>query len=161
MKSELENAIQLCKDDKPEEAFKILFCLLESNPNDPILNYQAAWTCDYMGRESEAAPYYEKSIENGLSGDDLRGALLGLGSTYRCLGEYSKSLKYFDRGISEFPQDRSFKVFRALTLYNLGNYGKSVSDLLILLLDTTSDKEIKSYEKALRFYSDKLSETWK
>ncbi len=160
MKEKIEEAKQLRKNKKPDEAMDILRTLLQSHPNDPDLNYQIAWTCDSMGKELEAAPYYEKAIANGLV-EDRSGAMLGLGSTYRCLGEYEKSLKVFDQGIKEFPNDRSLKVFRALTLYNLGKSEESVSQLLIQLIDTTSDESIKSYDGALRFYSDKLNETWK
>ena len=104
--------------------------------------------------------HYEKAISNGLI-EDRSGAILGLGSTYRCLGEYEKSLVTLDQGIQEFPENRVLKVFRALTLYNLGKSEESVNQLLIQLIDTTSDASIKSYDKALRFYSDKLNQTWK
>jgi tetratricopeptide (TPR) repeat protein len=161
MKSKLNEAIQLRKDNKPEQALTLLTELLKFSPEDPTINYQMAWTCDFMGKESEAVPFYEKAILNGLSGDDRRGAMLGLGSTYRCLGEYQKSLKVFNQAIAEFTEDRSLMVFRALTLYNIGEFENSVSALLVQLLDTTNDPSIKSYEKALRFYSDKLNETWK
>jgi tetratricopeptide (TPR) repeat protein len=161
MKSEIGKAIQLRKENKTEQALIVLAELLKSNPDDPTINYQMAWTCDFMGKESEAVPFYEKAIANGLSGEDRKGAMLGLGSTYRCLGEYQKSVKVFDQAVKEFAEDRSLKVFRALTLYNLGKAEKSVSELLVQLLDTTNDQSIKAYEKALRFYSDKLKETWK
>jgi tetratricopeptide (TPR) repeat protein len=159
-KDKLAEAVELRKNNKPEEAIKILATLLQSNPNDPDINYQMAWTCDFMGKEFEAAPYYEKAIANGLI-EDRSGAMLGLGSTYRCLGEYEKSLKVFDQAVQEFPENRALKVFRALTHYNLGKAEGSVSQLLVQLLDTTNNEEIKSYEGALRFYSDKLNETWK
>ncbi len=160
MKEKIAEAVQFRKSDKPEEAMSLLLSLLPLHPNDPDLNYQLAWTCDFMGKESDAVPYYEKALSNGLT-DDRDGAFLGLGSTYRCLGEYKKSLKVFDQGIKEFPEHRSLKVFRALTLYNLGRSEESVSQLLIQLIETTSDESIKSYDRALRFYSDKLNETWK
>ncbi len=160
MKNKLAEAIALRKNNKPEEAISLLTTLLQSFPNDPDVNYQMAWTCDFMGKESEAAPFYEKAIANGLV-EDRSGAMLGLGSTYRCLGEYEKSLKVFDQGIAEFPDNRSLKVFRALTLHNLGKSEDSIGVLLIQLLDTTGDQSIKMYDKALRFYSNKLSETWK
>ena len=57
--------------------------------------------------------------------------MLGLGSTYRCLGEYEKSVKIFDQAVQEFPDNRALKVFRTLTLYNLGKSEESVSQLLI------------------------------
>lgn len=159
MKSKLSEAIGKRKNGQPEEALGILRTLLQSHPNDPDVNYQMAWTCDFMGKEADAVPFYEKAISNGLI-DDRAGAMLGLGSTYRCLGEYEKSLKVFNQAVEEFPENRGLKVFRALTLYNLGKAEESVSNLLIQLLDTTSDGSIKSYDRALRFYSDKLNDTW-
>lgn len=160
MKTQLAKAIELRKSHQPEEALNVLKGLLESHPNDPDVNYQMAWTCDYMGKESEAVPYYERAISNGLV-EDREGAMLGLGSTYRCLGEYEKSLKMFDQALAEFPSNRAIKVFRAITLYNLERTSESVGELLIQLIDTTSDGNIKSYDRALRFYSDKLDETWR
>ncbi len=160
IKNELAKVIALRKENKPEEALVILDSLLQMHPNDPDVNYQMAWTCDFMGKESAAVPFYEKAISSGLK-EDRDGAMLGLGSTYRCLGEYEKSLKIFDQALVEFPEHRAIKVFRALSLYNLGKAEESVSQLLIQLLDTTNDDSVKSYERALRFYSDKLNETWK
>lgn len=160
IKNKLAEAIALRKENKPEEALVILKSLLQDYANDPDVNYQMAWTCDFMGKESAAVPFYEKAISSGLK-EDRDGAMLGLGSTYRCLGEYEKSLKIFDQALAEFPDHRAIKVFRALSLYNLGKAEESVSQLLIQLLDTTDDRSIKSYERALRFYSDKLNETWK
>ncbi len=161
MKTKLIEAIELRKKNKPDDALVILRNLIQSFPKDPNVNYQMAWTCDFMGKESEAVPYYETAIANGLTGEDRRGAMLGLASTYRCLGEYEKSLQLFDKAIAEFPDYRPLKVFRALTLFNVGKFHHSVGELLVQLLDTTSDDEIKAYERALRFYSDKLDETWR
>lgn len=90
MKEKIEEVKQLRKNKKPEEAMSILKILLQSHPNDPDVNYQIAWTCDFMGKESEAVAYYEKAIAYGLA-EDRKGCFLGLGSTYRCLGEYEKS----------------------------------------------------------------------
>ena len=124
------------------------------------MNYQLAWTCDSLGKESEAVPYYEAALANGLE-RDRAGAILGLGSTYRCLGEYEKSLKVLDQGVREFPDQRPLKIFRALTLYNLGRAKESMGDLLVQLVETTADESIRSYQRALHFYSDKLDETWR
>lgn len=157
----IEDAVSLRNKGKPNEALMILNDLLALDPMNPILNYQIAWTNDFMGNESEAIPFYEQSIEYGLNGDMLKGAYIGLGSTYRCLGEYKKSLEIFNRAILDFPHERVLKVFKSLTLYNLGQFSESVESLLIQLLDTCNDQGIKSYDRALRFYSDKLNQTWK
>ncbi len=129
-------------------------------PDHPVANYQAAWTCDSMGKEGDAVPFYERAIAKGLSGEDLRGSFLGLGSTLRCLGKYTESLEVFERGVLHFPTDRALKIFKALTLYNLGQYAESFETLLLQLIETTSDPDLQRYAKALRFYSDKLDQTW-
>lgn len=156
----LEQAIECRKSGNTDDALKLLGDLLKAYPQNPDANYQMAWTYDSMGKESEAVPFYEKAISLGLV-NDREGAMLGLGSTYRCLGQYEKSLELFGRATQEFPNNKALKVFQALSLYNAKQFNKSVSELLLLLLDTTNDKEIKSYDRALRFYSDKLDETWK
>jgi tetratricopeptide (TPR) repeat protein len=160
MKEKIEVAIVARKEGRGEEALALFGELLKTSPQDPILHYQMAWTHDSLGQESQAVSYYERALEYGLKGEDLRGALLGLGSTYRCLGEYVKSKAIFDQAIEQFPADRSFVVFRSLTQYNLGFHKEAVGDLLLQLLDTTADSQIKMYDRALRFYADKLDQTW-
>lgn len=160
IKTKLSEVTALRKAKKDEEAFVMLKDLLLLHPDDPDVNCQMAYICDFMGKESEAAPYYEKALANGLK-EDRKGAFLGLGSTYRCLGEYEKSLNTFNLALAEFPNDGALVTFRALTLFNLGRAEDSVRDLLIQLIDTTNDNNLKSYDGPLRFYSDKLNQTWK
>jgi hypothetical protein len=39
----------------------------------------------------------KKAVQEVLKGADLQGALLGMGSTYRCIGEYQKAKETFKR----------------------------------------------------------------
>lgn len=119
-----------------------------------------AWSFDVLEQEAEAIKYYEKAIELGLPDEDLKEAYLGLGSTYRTIGEYEKSKKVFENAIDRFD-DHSLKVFYAMTLYNLEAHGESMEILLKLLAETSSDKSINSYQKAIMFYSDKLDQLFK
>lgn len=155
----IEQAIAFRKEKAFAKAEHVLQQLLQSEPANSDAHYQLAWTYDAQGKEAQAAPHYELALANGLK-EGREGAYLGLGSTYRCLGEYEKSRVVFDRAIAEFPNNRALKVFQALTLYNLGQSDKSIEVLLTQLLQTTSDSGIKSYEKALAFYADKLDQTW-
>jgi tetratricopeptide (TPR) repeat protein len=113
-----------------------------------------------MGREGEAVPFYRRAIENGLAGEDLKGALLGLGSTYRCLGQYEESAQILRQGVQQFPGSRQFEAFLALTLYNLGEHAPAMELLIRNLAETSEDESIRRYRRALLFYSDKLDETW-
>ena len=88
------------------------------------------------------------------------GAMLGLGSTYRSLGEYEKALAYLQKGAARFPDSNEFHVFMAMTLYNLGRHPEAMELLLRVIATTTSDEWIKRYQRALLFYADKLDQTW-
>ena len=110
--------------------------------------------------ESEAVPYYETAIALGLSGKDLEGALLGLGSTYRTLGEYEKSKNVFMKGMEMFPNNRAIHVFYSMTLYNLNEHNRAMALLLNCLIESTMDEEILSYKKAIHFYKNHLEQVW-
>lgn len=129
-------------------------------PEDPCVHYQIAWTHDALGKEVDAALSYENAIRLGLSDENLESALIGLGSTYRCLGDYQNSKRVLDIGITRFPENGALKVFRALTEYNLKNCRGSIEILLTELIRTSADTQIKKYARALTFYSDKLDEVF-
>lgn len=156
----LIRAVELRQAGQKEEALQMLRRLLTTAAHDPQLNYQCAWTCDSLGLESEAVGYYEAAIANGLEGEDLRGAMLGLGSTYRCRGRYEEAEAMLRRGLELFPDGTEFDVFLALTEYNRRAYPQGMERLLKLLLATTADPNIKKYARALAFYADKLDQTW-
>ncbi|MFS0861957.1 tetratricopeptide repeat protein [Fredinandcohnia sp. 179-A 10B2 NHS] len=161
MEKELEKAIALRKSGNHKESNELLMKLVEEHPENASVNYQCAWSFDVLGEESSAVPYYENAIKLGLTASELEGALLGLGSTYRTLGEYKKSKMTFQKGIELFPNNRAFQTFYAMTLYNLNEHSKAMELLLKCLVETTSDENILLYKKAIDFYSDKLDETWK
>ncbi len=158
MIKKLSKAIQLRTDQnyiQSEEIFKILII---EYPNQGSIFYHYAWLCDNMERELEAVPKYEKALELGLEGEELKGCYLGLGSTYRCIGEYSKSNHIFKKAILDFPDHAEFKVFQAMTLYNLKEHQEAMNLLLRIIAETSSNPGIQSYKKAILYYSDKLDQ---
>lgn len=159
-RTELESAIRLRENGDFRGAGSVLTRVLEEAPGDAEANHQMAWLYDVQGCEREAVPYYARAIAGGLAGEERRGAMLGLGSTYRALGEYPEAVEVLRQGVSEFPADRAMQTFLALALYNVGEHRQAVDLLLKNLVETTSDPEIRSYEKAFRFYSGRLDEVW-
>lgn len=158
---ELEKAINLRKNGNYKESSELLIKLVKEYPNNASINYQCAWSFDLLGEESKAVPFYEKAIELGLSSTELEGALIGLGSTYRTLGEYDKSKNIFLKGIESFPDNRAIQTFYSMTLYNLNEHSQAMELLLKCLIDTTTNDEILKYKKAIGFYLNKLDEIWK
>ena len=156
----LASAMGLREAQNHEEARELLLELHAEFPNDPQVNYQCAWIHDLLGLEREAIPFYEKAVQTGLGHDDLRGALLGMGSTYRCIGEYQKARETFQRALELFPDQHEYKTFLAMTYYNLGEYSKAMELLLNSLAETSNDEGVIRYRRAIQFYADKLDETW-
>lgn len=154
-----EKAQALRAADKHDEALAVLERCLQKNPDHPEVHYHIASTHDSAGNESRAVPHYEAALELGLQ-DGRRDAFLGLGSTYRCLGDYIRSIDVFDRALAEFPADRALVAFRALTLYNLGRGREAMGDIFALLLDTTDDADLQAYQRALRLYAENPDKTW-
>lgn len=158
--SALERAILLRQEGKIQEAIEILQEIAVQDPENAQLWYQLAWAHDSLGLEREAVPHYEKALSLGLPGEDRAGAILGLGSTYRTLGQYEQAKVWFEKGMSEFPERREFEVFYAMVLYNLGEHAQAMKRLLVQLADTSSDKGITDYSRAIRFYADQLDRVW-
>ncbi|WP_249777650.1 tetratricopeptide repeat protein [Paenalkalicoccus suaedae] len=159
--STIEDALNLRSEGNLNKSNELLRKLTKANPHDASLQYQCAWSFDVLGEERAAVPYYERAIKlGGLSLDELRGAYVGLGSTYRTLGEYTESERVLQEGLKTFPDAADIAVFYAMTLYNLGR-NQAAMELLLKLLATTSNEEsVQAYAKAITFYADKLDQTW-
>jgi tetratricopeptide (TPR) repeat protein len=136
-----------------ESALELADSLHKSHPENVTITYLSAWARDANGAEEDAVVLYEAAIERGLGGEDLRSALLGLGSTYRHLGQIRKSYKALRRGIELFPDGTEFRAFLALTLYTAGRHKESVSLLLELLAETSNDQHLRRYQRALLHYA--------
>jgi len=150
----------LRRQGQADLAFEAVLTGITSFPDSPHLHYLAASICDAYRTENEAVPFYLRALELGLTGEDRRDAFLGLASTYRSLGRYEESKTTFEAGIHEFPNYAPYKVFLALTEFNLKHPDRAVQLLLEQLLATTADTEIRSYERALNFYSTRLNEVF-
>jgi tetratricopeptide (TPR) repeat protein len=161
MNDKLKEAIRLREKGKGEASRKILLELADEHPKDAEILYQCAWTHDGLGLEKEAVEFYERAIANGLEGDDLAGAYLGLGSTLRGLGQYPKAVETLENGAQKFPKHKALKTFLAMAQYNNGQAKESVSNLLTLLAET-NDPSIAEFKRAILFYAedlDRVSET--
>jgi tetratricopeptide (TPR) repeat protein len=126
---------------------------LKREPRVAVAHYFAAWARDAQGLEADALVHYEKAFELGLSGEQLRGALLGAGSTYRNLGNLARSEEILRSGIEDYGETSEFSAFLALTLYSEGRFREAISLLLRLVADTATDVHIKRYDRALRYYA--------
>jgi len=137
-----------------------LLLLLAEHPDDPALNYQAAWTHDRMGLEAESVPFDERAIAAGLDGEELRGVLLGLGSTYRVIGRDADAVRTLAHGVPRFPDDAAMRTFSALALHSAGDHTRVTQEFLGVILDTSASPEVERYRRALTDYREHPDELW-
>ncbi|MDG4861217.1 tetratricopeptide repeat protein [Streptomyces sp. T-3] len=156
----LAGAVRLREAGRREEARELLVALDEEFPDDPEVAYQTAWVHDTLGLEAEAVPYYRRAVDvPGLSAEDRAGALLGLGSTYRVLGQYPQAVETLTAAVAEFPDDGALRTFLAMSLYNTGRTHDAMELLLKLLAATSSDPGIAAYRAAIEHYATDLDAT--
>jgi tetratricopeptide (TPR) repeat protein len=160
MNEKLQAAIALRRQHEFEKAREILLSLV-SQSEDPEVFYLCAITHDNLGLETHAIPFYEKAIELGLSGENLTGAYIGLGSSYRCVGEYSKAIQVLEKAQHLFPNNYAITVFLSMAKYNVGEHENAMRLLLQTIHDTSNSDQVQAYSKAIQFYSEHLDETWK
>ncbi|MBC6297303.1 tetratricopeptide repeat protein [Listeria sp. FSL L7-1517] len=129
---------------------------LQADPENAELNYFAAWAHDALGKESSAIPFYEKALHNGLSEIDRQEAYVGLGSTYRITGSPEKAAALFQKALLEFPENKALQTFFIMTKYSQGLAKEALEDALMLLTETTENKDILNYKKAIQFYAKDL-----
>ena len=156
----LTTARALRANGKHAEARDLLVALVIQNPNDAELQYETACVHDFLGDEASAIAYYRAALLGRLSLEHLRGAYLGLGSTYRTLGQYTEAQVTLRQGLERFPEANEMKVFLAMTLYNLGQSRAAVECLLTVLAQTSSDNDIQAYRRAILFYAEDIERIW-
>jgi tetratricopeptide (TPR) repeat protein len=157
---DLERARALRRAGDHTQAHELLIALAEARPDDAVIQYEAACVCDVLGLEAAAVPYYLRAIHGGLTGEDLRGAYLGLGSTYRALGRYPDAAETLEGGLRAFPYAAELRVFLAMARYNLGQPHAAMGLLLEVLADTSGDPSIQGYARAIRLYAQDLDRVW-
>ncbi|EFH79910.1 tetratricopeptide repeat protein [Ktedonobacter racemifer] len=163
----LAEAIQLREEGRAKQdetilrqAKALLMELHAAYTDDAEITFQNAVVRDNLGLGHEAVPFYTRALEQGLAGPSLERALLGLGSTYRGLGEYEKSVETLRRGVREFPQNRALQIFLAMALYNSQQYKEALELALTNLLETTTDEKLLYFKRGLEYYSTHLDEKW-
>ncbi len=126
------------------------------HPNVAEIAYQIAWTCDTLGRHEQALTNYERAVALGLPPNELANAFVGLGSTLRALGHLERSAEVLRTAKLQFPDNREFDIFLALTLHEQGRHADALRLVLETLGETTDDPGLTAYGRAIRHAAAQL-----
>ena len=152
----IQRAVELRCESQHTEALAILLDLYNQQPDHAKVNYELGCTYDHQGVEDEAIAFYEHAIQCGIAGEDLRGALVGLGSSYRCVERFGDAARILQKGAAAFPDAKEFDVFLALTRYNLGEHAEAMRLLLNHIAEHSSDAETQKYRRSILHYAEHL-----
>lgn len=108
---------------------------------------EQAFAYDREGFEAEAIPHYERAIAARLEDEQLRKALLGLGSSLRNVDRVDESVEVLEDAVRRFPDDPALPVFLAFSLWSAGRGNEAVALLARRLGEGTG------YERAIGEYA--------
>jgi Flp pilus assembly protein TadD len=120
------------------------------------LHYELACCHDYLGEEQQAWPNYQAALQLGLSPEQLRGALLGAGSTARNLGKLADSEALLRQGFEQFGFDSEFAPFLALSLHSQGRHNEALALAINCISKTSSNSNITKFNRSLDQYAQLL-----
>ncbi len=156
----LDDIRQMRQRGEHDAARVELAALARTHPDDALIQFETASVHDFLGREREAVPYYLAALRLGLPEREYRAAHVGLGSSYRTVGDYAAARRILEEGLARYPQAAEVRAFLAMTLYNQGDAQAAVAMLLELACDVSADPTLNDYERAIRFYAKNLDLCW-
>lgn len=143
-----------------KEALAFLKRAAEAAPGNALVQFDYAGACDMLGREFEAAVYYERVRAIGiekLPKDEQPNWYVQTGSTLRLLGRLSQSRAVLTEGMEKFPANKVIAAFAALTELAAKEPKSAALTLLEALLRDEDDASINRFRRALRAYTDEAA----
>jgi tetratricopeptide (TPR) repeat protein len=128
--------------------------VIERGREDAAALFEAASVRDYLGRESEAEPFYRRSLELGLDEPRHAQALIQLASTLRNLGRAEEAVTLLKGWIVRHPQHPladSGRAFLSLALLSAGHEREAAIVALRTLAPT-----LPQYAAAVAEYAEEL-----
>ncbi|WP_079479873.1 tetratricopeptide repeat protein [Halobacillus salinus] len=121
------------------------------------LYHHLAQCHDALGYEEEAVRYYRQALDCGVREELKKDTYVCLASSYHVLGLHERALDTANKGLREFPTYSPLSIFKSLILFSNKKEGDALKTVLQDLLRTTSDPDVKKYERALLYYSNQLT----
>jgi tetratricopeptide (TPR) repeat protein len=103
-------------------------------PNDVRAQISAAYACQKEGKVELSMRYFDAAAALGLPIDGRYDFYFAYGSALRDVGRLQESEEVLRFAIQEFPKDKGYPVYLAMTLDKAGKNHEAVAELLELLV---------------------------
>ncbi len=140
---------------RPELTLAAMKQLVDERPeDDPDAVYEWASAHDFLGRESDAIPLYQKALADGLSGDKRPQAIIQLASSLRNVGDARAAIDLLEDCGPDTVTGSAAQAFLALALHDVGRHEAALQVALRALAQT-----LPLYGRAVTAYADDLIST--
>jgi tetratricopeptide (TPR) repeat protein len=141
-----------------EKCILLLHEYLETNLSEAKSWFDLACCLDFLGRELEAEPAYERVLALGaekLDPKDQSAFYLGYGSTLRNNEKFEEAKRILCEGTKKFPKHLALKVFLALTYYSVSEH-KEANKVLFEIVGDLPHEMLDGYDRAIGWYTQNL-----
>lgn len=156
MENSLNHALNLRREGKLFESHHILEEMISVDPENALLRYEYAWSCDILAKDDEAISSYKLALKLGLPEPQAVNAYGQIGSLYRLQGCLEEAEHILMSGMSKVKDDSLLKIHYAFTQYNLGNSEEAMRWMVEALLGSTRNPEILLNQRAIGYLGSNL-----
>ncbi|AKA48296.1 hypothetical protein IX51_03370 [uncultured archaeon] len=140
--------------DTPEVFLKKFQEVFEDYSENAVYLFEYASALDFLGKETEAIPLYQRAIKIGLSGKMKTQAEIQLGSSLSVTGENESAISILSR-VQKETGDPAALSFLCIALIRSGETKKSLKTALNFILSSNQGL-LPEYERPLSQYLDEI-----
>ncbi len=140
-------------ETRPEQAFTAMRALVaERGEDDPDALFEWASVHDFLGREAEAVPLYQRALDAGLASPRRPQAIVQLASSLRNVGRAAEAVDLLSVQEPDEVVGDAARAFLALALHDCGR----TDEALRVALQTLA-KTLPMYGRAVTSYARDLT----
>lgn len=143
--------------EDPQERIVVGTRLRDDYPGDARVLYEYAGTFDSAGEEEPALEAYDRALDAGLREPFRRRALIQKASTLRHLRRLEESQEILDELAAAWPDNEAIAAFRAITMHDRGLDAAALHDVLLMLLQHSTDVDVDRYRRSLTRFTGDIS----
>jgi len=141
--------------DKPEIMLKMFQDAYNDFSGNAAYLFEYANVLDFLGKETEAIPLYQKAIKLGLTGKMKIQAEIQLGSSLSVKGEHESAIAILGRVYKETVDATSLE-FLCIALFRSGQTNKALKQALNFILSGNQGL-LPEYSRALSQYVNEIN----
>ncbi|MHB1709694.1 MAG: tetratricopeptide repeat protein [Thermoplasmataceae archaeon] len=140
--------------DNPEAMLEKFQEVFEDYRENTVYLFEYANALDFLGKENEAIPLYQRAIKLGISGKMKTQAEIQLGSSLSVIGENESAIAILSK-VQKEAGDPAALIFLCIALFRSGETKKSLKTALNFIMSGNQGL-LPEYKRSLSQYLDEM-----